>query len=131
MIMRSVPPGEVLKDELEFLEITAIEFVRPFAVPLGRVHRGTAGNMAVTDETAARLGRWFGVDPQFWLNLRSQFEVFKFDTQDMDASCQLGSAGRQWLHQQVPRPGCCECSPAADGSGTGKRRLNLRGRGRV
>ena len=26
-------------------------------------------------DTALRFGHWFGVDPQFWLNLQSQFDL--------------------------------------------------------
>ena len=34
-----------------------------------------AGKRSVTGDSALRFGHWFGVDPQFWLNLQSQFDL--------------------------------------------------------
>ena len=86
--MRSVHPGEVLKDELDYLEVTPIEFERQIAVPPcsvhSSVHKIIAGSISVTDETAVRIGRRFGVDPQFWLNLQSQFDRFNVAGQAED-----------------------------------------------
>ena len=33
------------------------------------------GKRAITGDTALRLGHWFGMNPQFWLNLQSQFDL--------------------------------------------------------
>ena len=35
----------------------------------------------MTGDTALRLGHWFGVDPQFWLNLQAQFDLATADRQ--------------------------------------------------
>ena len=34
-----------------------------------------AGKRSVTGDTALRFGHWFGVDPQFWMNLQTQFDL--------------------------------------------------------
>lgn len=75
MFMRAVHPGEILRDELDQLGITPTEFARQIAVPPNRISQIIAGKRAVTGDTALRFGHWFGVDPQFWLNLQSAYEI--------------------------------------------------------
>ena len=75
MLMRAVHPGEVLKEELEALGVTPTEFARQIEVPPNRISQIIAGKRAITGDTALRFGHWFGVDPQFWLNLQTQYEL--------------------------------------------------------
>ena len=75
MFLRAVHPGEVLKDELDELGITATEFARQIDVPANRISQIIAGKRAVTGDTALRFGHWFGTEPQFWLNLQSAFDI--------------------------------------------------------
>ena len=75
MFMRAVQPGEILKDELDELGITATEFARQIDVPPNRISQIIAGKRAVTGDTALRFGHWFGTEPQFWLNLQSAYEI--------------------------------------------------------
>ena len=79
MFRRAVHPGEVLKGELEELGITPTEFARQIAVPPNRVSQIIAGKRSVTGDTALRFGHWFGVDPQFWLNLQAQYDLILAD----------------------------------------------------
>ena len=79
MFRRAVHPGEVLKDELEELGMTATEFARQIAVPANRVSQLIAGKRSVTGDTALRFGHWFGVEPQFWLNLQTQYDLVMAD----------------------------------------------------
>jgi addiction module HigA family antidote len=80
MLMRAVHPGRVLKDELAELGVSPTEFARQIDVPPNRVSQVIAGTRAVTGDTALRLGHWFGTDPQFWLNLQSQFDLAVADS---------------------------------------------------
>jgi antitoxin HigA-1 len=75
MFMRAVHPGAVLKDELEELGVTPTAFSRQIAVPPNRVSQIIAGKRGVTGDTALRFGHWFGMEPQFWLNLQAQWEL--------------------------------------------------------
>ena len=75
MLMRAVHPGEVLKEELDGLGIIAAEFARQIDVPPNRISQIIAGKRAVTGDTALRIGHWFGIDPQFWLNLQTRFDL--------------------------------------------------------
>lgn len=75
MLQRVVHPGEVLAGELEELGITPTELARQIDVPPNRVSQIIAGKRKITGDTALRLGHWFGVAPQFWMNLQTQFEL--------------------------------------------------------
>ena len=79
MLKRVVHPGEILKDELQELGVTPTEFARQIAVPPNRVSQIIAGKRSITGDTALRFGHWFGMDPQFWLNLQTQFDLAAAD----------------------------------------------------
>jgi addiction module HigA family antidote len=85
MFKRAVHPGEILKDELDELGLTLTEFARQIDVPANRVSQIINGKRAVTGDTALRFGHWFGVDPQFWLNLQAQFELTIADRESGEA----------------------------------------------
>ena len=75
MLKRAVHPGVILKDELAELGVTPTAFARQIDVPPNRVSQIIAGKRSITGDTALRFGHWFGVEPQFWLNLQMQFEL--------------------------------------------------------
>lgn len=79
MFKRVVHPGAVLKDELEEIGVTPAAFARQINVPPNRVGQIIAGKRSVTGDTALRLGHWFDVEPQFWLNLQAQFDLVAAD----------------------------------------------------
>ena len=94
MSKRVVHPGEILKDELVELEVTPTALARQIDVPPNRVSQIIAGKRSVTGDTALRLGHWFGVDPQFWLNLQTQFDLAVADQRVGDAVRDLPTAAR-------------------------------------
>ncbi len=75
MLKRVVHPGEILKDELAELGVAPTTFARQIGVPPNRVGQIIVGKRSVTGDTALRFGHWFGVEPQFWLNLQTQFDL--------------------------------------------------------
>ena len=75
MLKRVVHPGEILRDELAELGVSQAEFARQLNVPPNRISQIIAGKRSVTGDTALRFGHWFGVEPQFWLNLQAQFDL--------------------------------------------------------
>lgn len=85
MLMRAIHPGTVLKDELEEFRISPTEFARQIDVPPNRVSQIIAGKRSITGDTALRFGHWFGTDPQFWLNLQTQFELVVADKETGEA----------------------------------------------
>ena len=75
MFRPPVHPGEILSQELEALGLSAAALARALAVPANRISQIIRGRRAISGDTALRLGHWFGMSPQFWLNLQSQYEL--------------------------------------------------------
>lgn len=73
--MRPVHPGEILRDELEELEMSANAFAAALNVPANRISAILKGQRGVTADTALRLSRYLGTTPQVWLNLQKAFEL--------------------------------------------------------
>lgn len=55
--------------------MTATALAREIDVPPNRLSKIIQRKRAVTGDTALRLGHWFHMSPQFWLNLQSRFEL--------------------------------------------------------
>ena len=92
MLKLLVHPGEVLRDELAELGITPTAFARQIDVPPNRVSQIIAGKRSVTGDTALRFGHWFGVEPQFWMNLQTQFDLATAEQQGGTAVRELPTA---------------------------------------
>jgi addiction module HigA family antidote len=73
--MRPIHPGEVLKDELAEIGITANAFAHELHVPANRITAILNGNRSITADTALRISRFFGTTPEFWLNLQTAFDL--------------------------------------------------------
>ncbi len=71
-----IHPGEVLmEDFIKGFEITQNRLAVAIGVPPRRINEIVHGKRAITADTALRLGRYFGIDPQFWLNLQAHYEL--------------------------------------------------------
>ncbi|NMF31344.1 HigA family addiction module antidote protein [Corynebacterium ammoniagenes] len=71
-----IHPGEVvLEDFINGFEITQNKLAVSIGVPPRRINEIVHGKRGITADTALRLGKYFGVEPQFWLNLQSHFEL--------------------------------------------------------
>ena len=75
MPKRPIHPGEILGDELKELGVSPTELARQIAVPPNRLSQIVGGKRAITGDTALRLGHWFGMSAQFWLNLQSVYDL--------------------------------------------------------
>ena len=84
MLRRAVHPGRILKEELAEIGVTPTEFARQIDVPANRVSQIINGRRAITGDTALRLGHWFGVEPEFWLNLQAHFDLVCADRETGD-----------------------------------------------
>ncbi len=71
----AIHPGEQLAEELEALDMSAAALGRALEVPTNRITAILNGQRAVTGDTALRLARFFGTDPQFWMNLQIRYEL--------------------------------------------------------
>jgi addiction module HigA family antidote len=71
-----IHPGEILLEEfLKPLEMNPHQLAMALRVPPNRIAQIIAGARPLTADTALRLGRYFGVNPQFWMNLRSTCDL--------------------------------------------------------
>ncbi|MDE2755969.1 MAG: HigA family addiction module antitoxin [Acidobacteriota bacterium] len=73
--MRPVHPGEILRDELDALQMSAKAFAAALHVPGNRITGILNGRRGVTADTALRLSRYLGTTAEFWLNLQKTFEL--------------------------------------------------------
>lgn len=71
----AINPGEILADELQEIGVTPTELSRQIKVPPNRVTEIIHGQRGITDETALRVGHWFGTSAQFWLNPQSAHDI--------------------------------------------------------
>jgi len=73
--MVPIHPGRILKRELMARGLSANALARALRVPSGRIVDIVNGKRAISAETALRLGRYFGNDALFWINLQSQYDL--------------------------------------------------------
>jgi addiction module HigA family antidote len=73
--MRPIHPGEVLKEELSEISMTANAFAQALHVPANRITAILNGNRSITADTALRISRFFGTTPEFWLNLQTSYDL--------------------------------------------------------
>ncbi len=71
-----VHPGEVLlEDFLKPMGISQHRLAKALNVPPQRIGEIVRGRRAVTADTALRLGRFFTMEAQFWLNLQARYDL--------------------------------------------------------
>lgn len=73
--IRPIHPGEILKDELVELGLSATAFAKHLAVPANRITSILKGQRMISADTALRLGYFFGTTPEFWMNLQLAFDL--------------------------------------------------------
>ena len=73
--MQPVHPGEVLREELEELGLSANGLAKALGVPANRVTAVLNRERGVSADTALRLARYFGTTPQLWMNLQKTWEL--------------------------------------------------------
>jgi addiction module HigA family antidote len=72
----AIHPGEILREEfLEPLGLSAYRLAKELHVPAPRINDILLGKRGITADTALRLGRYFNMTPQFWLNLQTEFDL--------------------------------------------------------
>ena len=73
--MRPVHPGEILREELNELGMSAKAIARELGVPQNRISDILRGRRGITADTALRLARYLNTTPQVWLNLQNAYEL--------------------------------------------------------
>jgi addiction module HigA family antidote len=71
-----VHPGVVLgEDFLKDMGISQYRLAKSIGVPPRRINEIVQGKRSITADTALRLGKYFGMEAQFWLNLQSHYDL--------------------------------------------------------
>ena len=74
--MKPIHPGEILLEEfLNPMEISQYRLAKDISVPARRINEIVHGKRAVSANTALRLGKYFGMSAQFWLNLQNRYDL--------------------------------------------------------
>ena len=75
-------PGEVLAEGyMKPLGLSASALGQAIGVPGNRISDIVRGRRDVSADTAIRLGRFFGVDPRFWLNLQAAHDLSRAESE--------------------------------------------------
>jgi len=71
-----IPPGEILYEDFMLpLNVSINGLARAIDVPPNRISAIINGKRAITADTALRLGKYFGVSPEIWLDLQSDYDL--------------------------------------------------------
>lgn len=70
-----VHPGIYLKELSEELNLSQYRLAQDLQVPVMQIDQILSGSRPVTAETALRLGRYFGQNPRYWINLQSRYDM--------------------------------------------------------
>src|SRR5262245_38445170 len=74
--LAKITPGEILEEDfLKPLGLSQYRLAVDIGVPPRRINEIVKGQRAVTADTALRLGRYFKMSAQFWLNLQSHYDL--------------------------------------------------------
>ncbi len=57
------------------MEVTQNQLAKDINVPANRISQIIHGKREITADTALRLGKYFGIEPEFWLNLQMQYNI--------------------------------------------------------
>ena len=69
----AVPPGETIKDELEFLKMSQVEFSKRMGISEKHISHLINGEVALTYDMAIKLESVLGIEASFWNNLESKY----------------------------------------------------------
>lgn len=71
-----IHPGEILREDFLLpMGIAEERLADDLSLPPTVISEILRGKGSITAETALRLGRYFGMEPQFWLNLQSRHDL--------------------------------------------------------
>ncbi len=67
-------PGEILRTEfMQPLGITAYQLAKALHFP--GIYEIVREQRAISADVALRLGKYFGMTPQFWMNLQADYDL--------------------------------------------------------
>ena len=77
-----IHPGEILLEEFLLpMGISQYRLAKDISVSQRRISEIVQGKRSITADTALRLGRYFKMEAQFWLNLQSRFDLLNAEAE--------------------------------------------------
>jgi addiction module HigA family antidote len=71
-----IHPGEILLEEfLKPLDMSMNQLAIALRVPASRINAIVEGERSISADTALRLGHYFGMSPEFWVNLQATYDL--------------------------------------------------------
>ena len=71
-----IHPGEILlEDFLKPMQMSQYHLAKAINVPPRRINEIIHGKRRITADTALRLGRFFSMEAQFWMNLQTRYDL--------------------------------------------------------
>ena len=75
-LLDEIYPGEILlEDFMKPMGITARKLSSDIDISPSRISEVVHGTRPITADTALRLGLFFGMEPRFWLNLQTEYDM--------------------------------------------------------
>lgn len=75
-LLDEIHPGEILLEEfMKPLGVTARQLAADMDVPPSRISDIVNGARPITADTALRLGLFFSMEPRYWLNLQTEYDM--------------------------------------------------------
>jgi addiction module HigA family antidote len=75
-LLEEIHPGEILlEDFMKPMGITARQLASDIDVPPSRISDIVHGRRQITADTAVRLGLFFSMEPRFWMNLQTEYDL--------------------------------------------------------
>lgn len=75
-LLNEIHPGEILlEDFMKPMNISARKLSADIDVSPSRISDVVNGVRPITADTALRLGIYFSMEPRFWLNLQSEYDM--------------------------------------------------------
>jgi addiction module HigA family antidote len=85
-LLDEIHPGEILlEDFMKPMNISARKLSADIDVSPSRISDVVNGVRPITADTAFRLGIYFGMEPRFWLNLQSEYDM-RMVTRELQAT---------------------------------------------
>ena len=73
----AVPPGQIIRGELEAREWSQETLAKKMDRPYQAVNAIVNGHKTITADTAIELGNAFGTSPVYWMNLQTAYQLYQ------------------------------------------------------
>jgi addiction module HigA family antidote len=81
----AIHPGDILLTEfMEPMGLTSYRLAKDLGVPLPRVYDIVKGKRSISVDSALRLGAYFGLPAQFWMNLQNEYDLRTADVPGLE-----------------------------------------------